>query len=85
MNKIKHLFVLLLVSVLVSAFMPLEAVAQSTIVGAKYNQYKNLIEYFVFTSGKSTNAIFAQVGLGALAAAFIYLPFAVYEDHDFGF
>jgi len=45
----------------------------------------NTTPYFVFTSGKSNTAIFAQVGLGALAAAVIYLPFAVYEDHDFGF
>lgn len=52
MNNIKHLFGLLLISVFVSGFMPLEAVAQSIIVGAKYNQYKNLIEYFVFPYGE---------------------------------
>ena len=52
MNKIKHLFVLLLVSVLVSAFMPLEAVAQSTIVGAEYKPDKNITEYYVFPYGE---------------------------------
>ena len=44
----------------------------------------NTTPYFVFTSGKSNTAIFAQVGLGALTAAVIYLPFAVYKDHDLG-
>lgn len=52
MNKIKHIFVLLLVSVLVSAFMPLEAVAQSTIVGAEYKPDKNITEYYVFPYGE---------------------------------
>lgn len=52
MNIIKHLFGLLLISVLVLGFMPLEAVAQSTIVGAEYNQYKNITEYFVFPYGE---------------------------------
>ena len=43
----------------------------------------NTTPYFAFTSGKPTNAIFAEVGLGALAAAVIYLPFALQRDHDF--
>ena len=52
MNKIKYLFRLLLISVLASGFMPLEVVAQSTIVGAEYKPDKNITEYFVFPYGE---------------------------------
>jgi hypothetical protein len=52
MSKIKYLFGLLLISVLVSGFMPLEAHAQSTIVGSEYKPEKNITEYFVFPYGE---------------------------------
>ena len=52
MNKIKYLFGLLLVSVLVSSCMSLGNAAQSTIVGGEYKADKNITEYFVMPYGE---------------------------------
>lgn len=43
----------------------------------------NTTPYFAFTSGKKTNVVLAGVGLTALVAAVVYLPFALNGDHDF--
>ena len=52
MNKLKYLFGLLLVSVLVSSCMSLGNAAQSTIVGGEYKADKNITEYFVMPYGE---------------------------------
>ena len=52
MNKIKNLFGLLLISVLVSSCMSLGNAAQSTIVGGEYKADKNITEYFVLPYGE---------------------------------
>ena len=52
MNKIKNLFGLLLISVLVSSCMSLGNAAQSTIVGGEYKADKNITEYFVMPNAR---------------------------------
>ena len=52
MNRIKNLFGLLLISVLVSSCMSLGNAAQSTIVGGEYKADKNITEYFVLPYGE---------------------------------